>query len=324
MLGTLRQQAAYQQCLDAIKVGKQPASLGLLRSARLPVLAALCADLNVPVLLLTDRADRASLMYDELRFWLPDLPRLFFPEPTPMFYEKAAWGNLTRRDRLHTMATLVDYFKPGSQKPTRPCAVIAPLRAVMTRTLPRRDYILASKVLRVGSRVNPETLQREWVRLGYENSDVVVDHGQFSKRGGILDIWTPSESFPARLEFFGDEIDTLRYFDPATQRTVSSIEQVQITPAREFIPDGSLEFSGGAEAVDEFQIPLFHPHLSTILDYMHPDSLILVDSLSNIQSFGEEVEEQALKNRSEAVREGIIPGDFPVPYVSWSEVIEMI
>lgn len=324
MLGTLRQQAAYQQCLDAIKVGKQPASLGLLRSARLPVLAALCADLNVPVLLLTDRADRASLMYDELRFWLPDLPRLFFPEPTPMFYEKAAWGNLTRRDRLHTMATLVDYFKPGSQKPTRPCAVIAPLRAVMTRTLPRRDYILASKVLRVGSRVNPETLQREWVHLGYENSDVVVDHGQFSKRGGILDIWTPSESFPARLEFFGDEIDTLRYFDPATQRTVSSIEQVQITPAREFIPDDSLEFSGGAEAVDEFQIPLLHPHPSTILDYMHPDSLILVDSLSNIQSFGEEVEEQALKNRSEAVREGIIPGDFPVPYVSWSEVIEMI
>ncbi len=324
MLDILRKQAAYQQCLDAIKVGKQPSSLGLLRSARLPVLAALCLDLHVPILLLTDRADRASLMYDELHFWLPDIPTLYFPEPTPMFYEKAAWGSLTRRDRLLTMATLVNYFKPGSQKPDKPCVVVAPLRAVMTRTLPRRDFILASKIIKIGSRFTPESLQREWVRLGYENVDVVVDHGQFSRRGGILDIWTPSEKFPARLEFFGDEIDTLRYFDATTQRTVNNIEQVQITPAREFIPGIKGMDENGDEGLDEFQIPLLHPNPSTILDYLHPDSLILVDSLSNIQSFGEEVEEQALKNRSEAVREGILPADFPIPYVSWSEIVDMV
>ncbi len=324
MLELLRKQTAYQQCLDAIKVGKQPSSLGLLRSARLPVLAALCVDLHVPVLLLTDRADRASLMYDELHFWLPDIPHLYFPEPTPMYYEKAAWGSLTRRDRLHAMATLVNYFKPGSQKPDKPCVVVAPLRAVMTRTLPRRDYILASKNIKVGNRFSPESLQREWVRLGYENVDVVVDHGQFSRRGGILDIWTPSETFPARIEFFGDEIDTLRYFDATTQRTVKNIEQVQITPAREYIPGGAASDTEAESLPDEFQIPLYHPSPSTILDYLHPDSLVLVDSLSNIQSFGEEVEEQALKNRAEAIREGILPENFPLPYVSWSEIIENI
>jgi len=199
LLSTLRQQAAYLQCLDSIKVGTQPASLGLLRSARLPVVAALCIDLQVPVLLLTDRADRASMLFDELRFWLPDFPRLYFPEPTPMFYEKAAWGSLTRRDRLQTMAVLVNYFKLGSQKPDKPCVVIAPLRAVMTRTLPRRDYIIASKVLKINGHANPDTLLREWARLGYENTEVVVDHGQFSKRGGILDIWTPAEPYPVRL-----------------------------------------------------------------------------------------------------------------------------
>ena len=324
MLSILRQQAAYLQCLDSIKVGTQPASLGLLRSARLPVVAALCMDLQVPVLLLTDRADRASMLFDELRFWLPDFPRLYFPEPTPMFYEKAAWGSLTRRDRLQTMAVLVNYFKLGSQKPDKPCVVIAPLRAVMTRTLPRRDYIIASKVLKINGHANPDTLLREWARLGYENTEVVVDHGQFSKRGGILDIWTPAEPYPVRLEFFGEEIDTLRFFDPATQRTVSNIDQIQITPAREFIPDGDLKFSGEDGFVDEFQIPMIHPLSSTILDYLPPDALILVDSLSNIQSFGEEIEEQALKNRAEVVREGIIPADFPVPYISWSEVLEMI
>jgi len=120
MLDTLRKQPEYQECLDAIKLGRQPATLGLIRSARLPVLAALCTDLSVPILLLTDRSDRAALMFDELSFWLPDTTRVYFPEPTPMFYENAAWGSLTRRDRLHAFSTLVQYFKPGSKKPDKP------------------------------------------------------------------------------------------------------------------------------------------------------------------------------------------------------------
>ncbi|MEL7590210.1 MAG: transcription-repair coupling factor [Anaerolineaceae bacterium] len=324
MLDTLRKLPEYQECLDAIKLGRQPATLGLIRSARLPVLAALCTDLNVPILLLTDRSDRAALMFDELSFWLPDVPRVYFPEPTPMFYENAAWGSLTRRDRLQAFSTLVQYFKPGSKKPDTPCVVVAPLRAVMTRTLPRREFILASKTLRLGSQQNPELLRREFVRLGYENTDVVVEHGQFSRRGGILDVWPPAEPFPARLEFFGDELDTLRYFDPASQRTVRALELIEVTPAREFIlPDKPGESVDGKEP-DEFLIPVFHPNAATILDYLPANALILVDSFSNIQEFGEEIEEQALKNRADNVREGILPEEFPNPYLSWSDLVETV
>ena len=324
MLDTLRNQSVYQETLDAIKVGRQPATLGLIRSARLPVLAALAMDLNVPILLLTDRSDRAALMFDELSFWLPDIPRVYFPEPTPMFYENAAWGNLTRRDRLQTLSTLVRYFKPGSQKPDKPSVIVAPLRAVMTRTLPRREFILASRSIRLGSMQNPEHLRRDFARLGYENTDVVVEHGQFSRRGGILDIWPPAEPFPARMEFFGDELDTLRYFDPTTQRTVRALEMIEVTPAREFIiPDG-LEIVEGQTEQDEFHIPVLHPNAATILDYLPANALILVDSLSNIQSFGEEIEEQALKNRADYIREGILAEDFPIPYLSWSDVVETI
>ncbi len=324
MLDIIRQQSGYQRVLDAIKVGQQSSTLGLVRSARLPVLAALCIDLNVPVLLLTDRSDRAALMYDELGFWLPGYPRVYYPEPTPMFYEKAAWGSLTRRDRLHALSTLIQYFKPGRQKPEQPCVVVAPLRAVMTRTLSRREFILASRIIRLGDQVGIETLQREWVRLGYENSDVVVQHGQFSRRGGILDVWPPSETFPARMEFFGDEIDTLRYFDPTTQRTVRGLDQIQVTPAREYIPAAADQTPLIEDHQDEFLIPFYHPNASTLLDYMPPNALILVDSMSNIREFGEEIEEQALKNRADIVREGIIPEDFPIPYISWSEVVETV
>jgi len=324
MLDIIRKQTGYQRVLDAIKVGQQAPTLGLVRSARLPVLAALCIDLNVPILLLTDRSDRAALMFDELGFWLPGFPRVYFPEPTPMFYEKAAWGGLTRRDRLQALSTLIQYFKPGRQKPDQPCVVVAPLRAVMTRTLPRRDFILSSKTIRLGDHLSIDTLQRDWVRLGYENADVVVQHGQFSQRGGILDVWPPSESFPARLEFFGDEIDTLRYFDPSTQRTVRGLDQIIVTPAREYIPFEIEQAPFIEDQQDEFLIPYFHPNASTLMDYLPPDALILVDSMSNIREFGEEIEEQALKNRADNVREGIIPQDFPIPYISWSEVVETV
>jgi transcription-repair coupling factor (superfamily II helicase) len=324
MLDTLRKQAIYQECLDAIKIGRQPETLGLIRSARLPVLAALCLDLNVPILLLTDRSDRAALMFEELSFWLPDIPRVYFPEPTPMFYENAAWGSLTRRDRLQALSTLVQYFKPGSKKPEKPCVVVAPLRAVMTRTLPRREFILSSRSIRLGSQQNPENLRREFSRLGYDNVDVVVEHGQFSRRGGILDIWPPSEPFPARLEFFGDELDTLRYFDPTTQRTVRALETIEVTPAREFIIPDRMSGTDDVTSPDEFLIPLFHSNAATILDYLPQNALILVDSLSNIQAFGEEIEEQALKNRTDNIREGILSEDFPIPYLSWSEVIENV
>lgn len=324
MLELLRKQASYLECLNAIKVGSQPASLGLIRSARLPVVSALCHDLNVPVLLITDRSDRSSLMYDELHFWMEETPHYYYPEPTPMFYEKATWGSLTRRDRLNTLSSLVSYFRPGTQKPEKPCVVVAPLRAVMTRTMPRREFILASKQIKIGAIATPESLQRDWMRLGYENVDVVVDYGQYSRRGGILDIWAPSERFPARLEFFGDQIDTLRYFNPSTQRTVVEVDQISITPAREFLLENSKGDGIEDEAPDEFQIPVIHPESSTVLDYLTPNALIVIDNVANIQCFGEEVEEQALKIRAESLREGNLPEDFPVPYVSWSEVMEIV
>ena len=64
----------------------------------------------------------------------------------------------------------------------------------------------------------------------------MLEPGQFSHRGGILDVWTPSEPDPARLEFFGDEIDTIRAFNPATQRTTRNLNELLVTPAREVLP----------------------------------------------------------------------------------------
>ena len=324
MIDLIRKQKTYIQMLDDLKVGRKLAGLGLPRSARLPVVVSLVKDMQIPVILLTDRSDRALTMFDELNFWAPDFEKKLFPEPNPLFYERAAWGSVTRRERLEALTALSLYHLPGSRKPTRPVIIVTSLRAVMTRTLPRRDFISACKTIRLGQSASPEALQRSWVEMGYESVDTVLEHGQFSRRGGILDVWTPAEPFPVRIEFFGDEIDTLRQFDPGSQRTIRPLDEVLVTPARELLPGKADDAIPEGQDVDEFFIPVVHPTPSTLLDYLPRQTLIMVDNLANLASFGEEIEEQAVKLRAESITEWTIPADFPIPYVTFSEIQDVI
>ncbi len=198
--------------------------------------------------------------------------------------------------------------------------MVAPVRAVMTRTLPRRDFIKSSKLLQVGSNISPETLQRSWVDIGYQHADIVVSMGQFSRRGGLLDIWTPGCEFPARLDFFGDEIETIRSFDPATQRTTSNLTEIFISPAREILPGKAIGIDIENQELDEFYLPLLHPARSCLIDYLPDKTLIVLDDQNNLRSTADEIETQSIKVRTENIWEGILAADFPIPYLSWSEI----
>ncbi|HMN11700.1 MAG TPA: hypothetical protein PKD55_05175, partial [Bellilinea sp.] len=100
LIEKISQLKAYKGLLRSLSNGAAPASLGLMRSARLPVAAALSLELARPVLYVTGRTDQALAAVDELNFWMPNSAPRIFPDPTPMFYEQAAWGSATRRDRL--------------------------------------------------------------------------------------------------------------------------------------------------------------------------------------------------------------------------------
>ena len=168
--------------------------------------------------------------------------------------------------------------------------------------------------------MRPDALLRSWVEIGYQPADIVVEAGQFSRRGGILDIWPPAEPYPVRLEFFGDEIDTLRRFDPATQRTLKKLEQLLVTPAREVLPGKAEGLDLPGQDVDEFYLPLVHPSPASLLDYLPRDALVLVDDLDRLQVAANEIEEQAVRLRQESIPEGTLAANFPVPYLTWSEL----
>ena len=85
----------------------------------------------------------------------------------------------------------------------------------MFRTLPPRAFKLGTRTLRRGQAVNLDQLLEAWVGFGYESTTTVLAPGEFSRRGGIVDVYPPALARPVRIEFFGDEVDSLRAFDPA-------------------------------------------------------------------------------------------------------------
>jgi transcription-repair coupling factor (superfamily II helicase) len=315
-----------QAILEAIRDGQATAPLGLRRSARLPVLTALHAALGMPVLLITDRADHALTLLEELSLWAPETLRMSFPEPTPLFYEDAAWGESTRRERLAALTALAAYHIPGALPPESPPLLVAPARALMTRTLPRRDFLKASRILRLGQTLALDDLARMCVTLGYENSNIVIAPGQFARRGGLVDLWPPAEAQPVRLEFFGDEIETMRRFDPASQRTVKSTSQAQagrllLTPAREFLVRIDDAENGQGERVrSEFLIPKLHPTPASLLDYLPRQALVALDDRQALEEAITDAEEQAVAMRQDSIQEGTLPADFPIPYLTLGEI----
>src|SRR5215212_299506 len=316
ILDNIRSLPQYQQLLKQLQPGISLPGLGLPRAARLPVLAALHQDFAGPILLVTDRADHALSLYDELGFWIKS-PRYHFGEPNPLFYEQAAWGVTTRRDRLQTLMALSSYHLPFAQKPEVHPIFVTSARSLMTRTMPRRDFLKACKRLSTGQTTQPDTILRYLAEIGFQRVNTVLEPGQFSRRGGILDMWTPAEKLPVRLDFFGDEIETIRKFDPASQRTIERLDSILITPAREYIATGDSETE-----LSEFHIPVLHSQPASLLDYLPQKALVLVDDLSIVESMVAEVEEQAVKFRNESIKEETLSPDFPLPYITWPDLVD--
>lgn len=321
-LERISQQPAFHDLIEELRLGNRAGSLGLIRSARLPVAIAMQKALNVPVVYITGRSDQAMTVLEETWFWEKRDNFFHFAEPTPLFYEKASWSHITRQDRLRTITTLAEYHFPFFERNGGSPFVIAPVRAVMSRTLPKRDFLKNSKKISVEQQISQNTLIEWWLEIGYQPSEIVVEPGQFSRRGGLLDIWPGSMASPIRLDFFGDEIDTIRSFDPGSQRTIENLSSIFITPAREFLPGYAKKANLSFSALDEFELPLIHTHAATLLDYLPENSLIIFDDLAYAETIASEIEEQAVRFREDSIQEGLLDADFPVPYKSWSEILD--
>jgi transcription-repair coupling factor (superfamily II helicase) len=304
-------------------------TLNLLRAARPPLMADLARGNPAPILVLTAQAEHALALRDEIQAWNPSLEPLVFSEPAPLFYESSPWGPRTIRERITCLARLSEHSITAGKVP-RPLLVIASARALVTPTVPPREFLSATRVLLPGLRASPDSLVRSWIGCGYRMESLVVEPGTASRRGGILDVWPPAESAPVRMEFFGDEVETLRRFDPATQRTEARLDSLRVTPARELLPQDAARLKNpppSAEPAErglpESLLPWVYP-AAGILDHLPPESLVLVDDFNELRDSVASIEEHALQLRADALESGALTPDAPPANLSWDDVRESL
>ena len=328
--------------------GPQP--LHLLAAARPYVATALHHHLNQPLVLITGKAERARQLYEEIRIWTSDQEAILrFSEPDPLPYERIPWSAATTQQRLRTLDRMASYR--STPRNVTPPLVVTSTRALLSLTLRPKDYQTAYCALHQGQRVVLSDLVGEWVSWGYEPVSVVQDPGTFSRRGGIVDVFPPSSPWPVRIELYGDEIESLRVFDPATQRSRSRVERVTIGPASESLPHRGppaaqamqawdlspcheavrQRFGEDREALErgerfsglEFYLPYLYPQPGHLLDYLPPQGLVLLDDEQELEAEVAEFERQALDLRESLTAAGELPRGIGLPYWTWDHLREV-
>ncbi|MBN2555312.1 MAG: transcription-repair coupling factor [Anaerolineales bacterium] len=339
LLPPVRSLHAYQQLVkDVQEHSRIQASLGLPRSVRPLTAAALVSDLQRPVVYLIPRDDRVLTLAEELAAWAPDLHIMTFPEPNPVFYETAPWGAAVIRRRVQTLAALTESRQPGSLRPERiePLLILASAKSVMTSTLAPRMFIRHGRWMQTGLDFEQARLIQLLNDIGYAHTSIVVAPGQFSRRGGIVDLWPPAALLPIRLEYFGNEIDSMRSFSPSTQRSAQIIDHFRLTPAREALPV-LLEDAWKAHLAASFEDPpdSLDPYLETLLpwvktepsgllSYLAPEGILLIEDVSAFEDAVQIQEEQALVQRGQLEAEGSIEPKTPLPYLTLNDIQDQI
>jgi transcription-repair coupling factor (superfamily II helicase) len=245
-----------------------------------------------PLLHIARDDTRMARLADLLGFFAPGLELLRLPAWDCLPYDRVSPNPEIVAERISTLARLLE---PAAG----PRLVLTTINAAVQRVPPRNVFQGASRTLAVNTTVKPEELARFLEANGYGRAATVMEHGEYAQRGGIFDLFPAGRTEPVRIDFFGDTIESIRAFDPTTQRSAARVEKLAIRPVSEVSLDraaiarfrtGWRELFGQAAAEDpiylsvsegrrhpgmEHWVPLFHDTMETLADYLPGASLSL-------------------------------------------------
>jgi transcription-repair coupling factor (superfamily II helicase) len=253
---------------------------------------------GAPILHIARDANRLVTLEDAIAFFAPDVTALTFPAWDGVPYDRVAPNADTIARRITTLSELTHRETVGN---TSSLIVLTTVNAVVQR-VPPRAFIAASSIrLAAGNAVSMQELVERLELSGYGRAGTVTDPGQYAVRGGILDLYPPGAQ-PVRFDFFGDTLESIRAFDPETQRTAARLDTVELLPMSELVlpPDVRRAFrqryvelfgpvtgddplyesisAGRQHQGMEHWLPLFHDRLDMLFDYL-PNALVSLDPL---------------------------------------------
>ncbi len=294
--------------------------IGLSGSERAYLTAKLYTEHRIAILVILATAKEAERFMNDLRFFLPQHSAsvLYFAPYNLLPFSFLAYHNETASLRIRVLHELMQ----GEGPPI----VVTCIDALMQKIVPRQVITEYAELIQKDEEIDREALIDKLVCGGYTRSTIVEEPGDFSIRGGIVDIFTPLYSDPLRVELFGDQVDSIRFFSAANQRKINDVDEAIILPAKEIVlnekslpyiinrirvraSEMELRITQVRTIVDQIKnreifsgiqslVSLIYPQPETLFDYLPKDALFVVPDAEHLQKAAADFEDQISKNFS--------------------------
>jgi transcription-repair coupling factor (superfamily II helicase) len=310
----------WKELLDSLKTLKQPVSVeGLPGASKAYLLAQAWKHSKRPQVVITSDQIRGETWLSDLRYFLHHekvrVSPQFFPTWELLPYEPLSPFSEVSGERLATLNGLLENHCP---------ILVVPVEAALQYLMPRSSLRNLTYDIQKGQTLDREVFEMCLVDNGYTRSHLVEERGQFSSRGDILDVFQSHQSHPIRIEFFGDEIESIRKFEVSSQISIEDCDQVKVLPIRELCLTEK-DLQGGVDAIlqygqehevnashfdelveklrnlksfsgMEMLAPFFFDQRESLFDYLPENTLIVLDDLESLKEkcdqFGELIQEE--------------------------------
>ncbi|MBB6674918.1 transcription-repair coupling factor [Cohnella nanjingensis] len=339
LMNTFATDPDFQSVLAGVKGNmREQLVAGLSGSARQVMIASMYRELSRPVLVVTHNMFAAQKMAEDLQECLSAEEVLLYPANELIAAETAISSPETSARRMDVLLQLAEGFRG---------VIVVPFSGIRRFQPDRGTMANALVTLRVGDTLSMNDFLRRMIGLGYERVDRVEQKGHLSVRGGIADFFPLTSSTAVRVEWFDDEIDSIRTFDPTDQRSVDKLDAYAVRPCREIIADerrfenaaqhafdlleAQLEKMSDRQAKERLRteitreidflrqnvyfseiykyISLLYPERQTLLDYMPRDTVLLMDEPNRLGETARQLERDETEWTTHLLQQGkCLPG----------------
>ena len=301
---------------------------------------------RVPVFVIVDSLKEGQQVFEDLKFFCGNVDDsiLFFPPYNILPSKFLSYHNETAAHRISILHRLMEA--------TAPCVVVTTVDALLQKIVPKEVISRYADLILAGEEIDRERFIAKLISGGYAKTAIVEEPGDFCVRGGIIDVYSPLYLDPLRIEFFGDLVESLRFFSVSNQRKIKDIDEAVILPAKEVIvtkselPRIMSRIRAQASKLDlpvgivrniadyfknsenfsgiESLISLIYPELDTLFDYIPQNSLIVAINPDALRKSASELEERLNHHYTSLRDEKKLCVEPRALYLKWSEAETVI
>lgn len=333
LLSLLEKNEEFVKVIGCLE-NEQPVNIFCPSFFRSFLLASLFEAVEKPILLITSHPERAEELYQDMRSYISVEKLRYFPSWETFAFEQLSPSRELVGNRMEVLYSL---------NRRMPLLVVTSLGAILQRIAPPDEKLFTPIILKIGDQTDLGGLLEELVRKGYSRNYMVEGRGEFSARGGIVDIYPVIGEHPLRFEFLGDEIESIRAFDLSSQCSIKEETEAAVFPCHEVVLTKELvekveaqlkEKSKDRIAEEELEklkeliyfegveryLPLLYTKLATLLEYFPQEGIVVFDEPKELKDEADSFYEQQKECFGETFWGRELLADISSYYVSWEEL----